>query len=657
MKKIISMVSAPLIALLVFSGLLWLAPLSLLTLLGLSIPAIALSLYQLFPGLQESDSSHCQRKEDVRARMESLTAANRDLEAGFSLLLSSCSDLLCIYSDGLIQTSSAEFQRLSHSLPNFWDNYLPEEHQIAFTTCICQALKGENETIRVKLKQIPPSILPLSPILDSGRDWKDVNWKLCMQPIRYQGKPAVLIAMRPERDSEPVSDFVKTFNHEFRTPLNVIIGLSDLITCDEQGRSDLFTHRQWLIRQCAYTLLATVNSIIQQCELKWKVPTGLNHAAFHTRIELQAVISSVQNKLKARENSLNLALNPAVPVSLWGNATQFRHMIGFLVLTVSNITKNDSICIRINAKNHKNRSDLYGDIEASCPAVCTRADFNSILQVFTAPAEEETLNYTYTLRAAEQQAMLDLSIAREMCKLLFGDLEVMENRQLHLRFSMSFSTRAQYVLKRKGNICSDVEEFVRVEAPAYFNHKDEVFDHSEMPYADKTLFRSESSVTCRPCKVQSSSRRAYTISSHHTDLTRLPSSSGDKDDSPPLDSVPIEPFALIADDVPMNATVLCQMLARLGVRTAVVSNGVEAFHFMQTSQPDVVFMDCEMPVMDGLEATRRLRETGVKVPIVAVTANGPEKEAECLEAGMDYFVCKPVRFAALAGLLEKLKLK
>jgi CheY-like chemotaxis protein len=332
-------------------------------------------------------------------------------------------------------------------------------------------------------------------------------------------------------------------------------------------------------------------------------------------------------------------------------------VISFLALTVSNITKNDTIRIRINAKNHKHRSDLHGDIEATCPAVCSRADFNSILQVFTAPAEEETLNYTDTLRAAEQQAMLDLSIAREMCKLLFGDLEVIEKRQLHLRFSMSFSTRAQYVLKRKGNICSDVEEFVKVEAPAYFNHKDEAFDDSEVHYASITRFRSESSVTYRPCKVHVDSRRAYTIPNHHTALKRLPSIKGDKDDSPPHDQIPSEPFALVADDVPMNATVLCQMLSRLGVRTAAVSNGAEAFNFMQTSEPDVIFMDCEMPVMDGLEATRRLRERGVKVPIVAVTANGPEKEAECLAAGMDYFVSKPVRFAGLAGLLEKLKLK
>ena len=52
-----------------------------------------------------------------------------------------------------------------------------------------------------------------------------------------------------------------------------------------------------------------------------------------------------------------------------------------------------------------------------------------------------------------------------------------------------------------------------------------------------------------------------------------------------------------------------------------------------------------------------MRGVGVRVPIVAVTADGPEKEEECREAGMDYFVSKPVRFAGLAALLERLKAK
>ena len=112
---------------------------------------------------------------------------------------------------------------------------------------------------------------------------------------------------------------------------------------------------------------------------------------------------------------------------------------------MSNLTSNDAICVRISAKNQQYWSDLQGDIAANCPTVCTRADFNSILQVFSAPTERETAEFADIVRVAEQQAMLNLSIAREMCKLQFGDLEVTDCSQLQLRFSMSFSTRAQYV--------------------------------------------------------------------------------------------------------------------------------------------------------------------------------------------------------------------
>lgn len=648
------MVSAQFLAGLGFVVLLLSTPLSILTLLGLSALAISLSLWQLRSNLGVSEASRSESVKDVYEKMKHLKATNRDLDSGLKVLLSCCTELLCIYSEDCVQICSAGFERVSHSAPSFWTDRLLEEHQEAFATCITHVLKGQKETLRVRLKPFPSSILPLSPLLGSEQDWKDGDWNLLLQPFRYQGQAAVLISVQSDKDSGPVRDFVKTFNHEFRTPLNVIIGLSDLIMCEEQGRSELFTHRQTLIRQCAYTLLATVSSIIQQCELEWKVPTGLNHAAFDPCIELQAASLSIQDKLQVRGNSLRLVLDPAIPVSLWGNVTQFRHVISFLAVTVSNITNDDDICIRISAQNHQNRSDLQGDIAATCPAVCSRADFNSILQVFTAPTEEEAAELTSIIRVAEQQAMLNLSVAREMCKLLFGDLEVTDCSQLHLHFSMSFSTRAQYVLKRKGNICSDSEEFVRVEAPAYLHDKEDSFD-LDTSHSGISRFKSDSNVLYLQRREQPESRRAHTVPTHGTTLNRPPFNRGDTGDTPLLDQIHAETFALVADDVSMNATVLCQMLERLDVSSAVVGNGAEALNFLQTHKADMIFMDCEMPVMDGLEATRRMREMGVRVPIVAVTANGPEKEDECREAGMDYFMSKPVRFAGLAALLDRLQ--
>lgn len=115
---------------------------------------------------------------------------------------------------------------------------------------------------------------------------------------------------------------------------------------------------------------------------------------------------------------------------------------------------------------------------------------------------------------------------------------------------------------------------------------------------------------------------------------------------------------LVVDDIEINADIACAFLAQIGCQTAVAANGSDAVQAVRDSTFDAVLMDIEMPVMDGLEATRAIRgpstsEPARSVPIVALTAYASRADMlACLEAGMNGYLSKPVDkdalFAALA---------
>jgi len=113
---------------------------------------------------------------------------------------------------------------------------------------------------------------------------------------------------------------------------------------------------------------------------------------------------------------------------------------------------------------------------------------------------------------------------------------------------------------------------------------------------------------------------------------------------------------LLVDDVPLNQEVVRDMLIDAGIRIRVANNGREALEAIALKRPDCVLMDCQMPVMDGYEATRRIREDVQyrNLPIIALTANALASEKEkCRAAGMDGYIVKPVKSADHLAVLAK----
>lgn len=115
---------------------------------------------------------------------------------------------------------------------------------------------------------------------------------------------------------------------------------------------------------------------------------------------------------------------------------------------------------------------------------------------------------------------------------------------------------------------------------------------------------------------------------------------------------------LLAEDHPVNQTLAMKQLAKLGYEAVACKDGQEAIDELAKNDYDIVLMDCQMPIVDGFEATRVIRrnetQTGKHVPIVAMTANAMEGDREmCLAAGMDDYIAKPVQMKTLRTVLER----
>ena len=115
-----------------------------------------------------------------------------------------------------------------------------------------------------------------------------------------------------------------------------------------------------------------------------------------------------------------------------------------------------------------------------------------------------------------------------------------------------------------------------------------------------------------------------------------------------------KPLVLVADDQMVNQKIYSMILEKLDAGYILVNDGQDALEAVREKDPDLVFMDIEMPKMNGLDSAKKIRELGFKKPIIAVTANQqPNELKECFDAGMNEILIKPIKSFDIERTLKK----
>lgn len=175
-------------------------------------------------------------------------------------------------------------------------------------------------------------------------------------------------------------------------------------------------------------------------------------------------------------------------------------------------------------------------------------------------------------------------------------------------------------------------------------------DEDQMDNQKEPLQDLVNGIITKPMRVS----HLYNIVSNASRVVHLPTAV-ETTDEPEATMPSLYAQVLLVEDNEINQDVTNTMLQHFGCKADIAANGLEAINMYQPAKHDLIFMDCQMPEMDGYEATRviRKKETGRRVPIIAMTAHAMSSDREkCLQAGMDDYMSKPF---TLEELYEKIK--
>eukprot|EP00698_Gefionella_okellyi_P000091 TRINITY_DN10078_c0_g1_i1.p1 TRINITY_DN10078_c0_g1~~TRINITY_DN10078_c0_g1_i1.p1 ORF type:complete len:848 (+),score=186.94 TRINITY_DN10078_c0_g1_i1:94-2637(+) len=483
------------------------------------------------------------------------------------------------------------------------------------------------------------------------------------------------------------AEFLATISHEIRTPLNGVIGTAQLLS----HANDLTEVHELseTIRYSGEILLALVNDILDFSRIEAN-KIILENEKFDLHAMLHAVFHVLSPTATQKQLSLDLQIVDQVPRYVVGDCARLRQIVLNLVSNALKFTQQGCVCILVRLSDTSSADSLLLSIAVSDTGIGIAPAAQKLLfNVFTQADSSTTRRYG--------GSGLGLAISRRLARLMHGDINL--HSEVGVGSTFTASVRLSYLhgelepLEVCIHMPDDVHANVQcahsdVSSAETCTPPSELASNAGTPLVDyQAVPSSPISDPATPAmrselaSPRNSSSLIPVIVRHPTHGTEIRAAL----QVPPLlqdthnDSSLAALRVLVVDDNDVNLRVCVLMLNKLSQQPCatirdsaapaalpaptciqIASDGQQALSIVQESGPfDVILMDLQMPVMDGLTATRLIRQHEVQMhqqqqKIIALTANAMEGDKErCLQAGMDGYMTKPLRLAELRENLSR----